>query len=162
MNWIFFGTNRREISELIEKLQQVRLHAKLWVTQTRIRANMEIGMLCCKVDTCKDQAEHINSAQQNQIHSLLQQNQQMHVHLHMLISEKEKYSSKIVKLNEVISSAQEQVQDLSSTMKVVHNFRKQNKMSPRLQVIMLYIWPLSELRISNSPLIKPQKLIVCV
>jgi hypothetical protein len=84
---------------------------------------MEIKMLLCKVDACIEMAGHKVSEQEKQLHALVQENQHMHMQLRMMASEKKEHGVKIGELNNVISSAQEQIQNLSNSMKVVTCFK---------------------------------------
>ncbi len=105
-------------------MNQVQLQTRLWITQTRIAANVQLRMLLCKVDTCIEQAEHKVSEQQKQIHTLLRENEQLYLQLDIMVNEKNKCHAKIGELNDVICSAQEQIRNLSNSLKVPLCFKK--------------------------------------
>ena len=102
----------------METLHQVKLQTKLWVTQIRMTAKMEIRMLFCKLDNCTELAERKVLEQAKQLHELLQEKQQMHAQLCMMVSVNDKDRAKIGELNDGVCSAQEQVQNLSNSLKV--------------------------------------------
>jgi DNA repair ATPase RecN len=116
---------RRKNGEALTKLIQLQSQAKLWATETRITAQTEIQILLSKVITCIEQADLKVSEHAVEIKTLLQEKQQMQEQMCCINGLQEKYRSKIVELNVEVGSANEQIQNLSSDMKVIYNINSE-------------------------------------
>jgi hypothetical protein len=107
-----------KLDEALTRLHQLQSQAKLWAAQTKITAQTEIRILQLKLNSCIEQAEKNVSEYEEQLQTRLHEQQQMSAQLCTLDSAQKEYCVKIDELNSVICSAQQQIQNLSNTIKV--------------------------------------------
>ncbi len=113
---------RKQTSEALKNLIDLKTQAKLWATQTRLTGQTEVKILLSKVDSFSEQmdiAEKICLKHQNHIKSLELEKHQMLGQFVKMDSEKSKYQAKIAELNSSVSTAQDQVEALSNQIKVI-------------------------------------------